>query len=169
MNLIYKLVREQLNKPSVSYSFHEGIEHESNDDIYVMCNQCNKLINSNDRIYKSYEQNKKNEKIKTEFVVYCSSNCFNKVKEKLPEIIVNTDFENIGDNTSSDLMARAHINLMLKILRENDLSLPLDKYNSKHEIERDILAGVISNKQFKKMIGEEVMEKYSSIVHYLGF
>ena len=169
VNLIYKLVREQLNKSSASYSFHEGIEHESNDEIYVMCNQCNKLINSNDRIYKSYEQIKKDGKIKTEFVVYCSSNCFNKVKEKLPEIIVNTDFENIGDNTSSDLMSRAHLNLMLKILRENDLSLPLDKYNSKHEIERDILAGVISNKQFKKMIGQEVMEKYSSIVHYLGF
>ena len=169
VNLIYKLVREQLNKSSASYSFHEGIEHESNDEIYVMCNQCNKLINSNDRIYKSYEQIKKDGKIKTEFVVYCSSNCFNKVKEKLPEIIVNNDFENIGDNTSYDLMSRAHLNLMLKILRENDLSLPLDKYNSKHEIERDILAGVISNKQFKKMIGQEVMEKYSSIVHYLGF
>ena len=171
VNLIYKLVREQLNKSSVSYSFHDDIESENTniDDVYMMCNKCNKLINSNDRIYKSYEQIKDNEKIKTEFVVYCSSNCFNKVKEKLPEIIENTDFENIGDNTSSDLMARAHINLMLKILRENDLYFPLDKYNSKHEIERDILSGVISNKQFKKMMSEEVMENYNSIVRYLGF
>lgn len=169
VNLIYKLVKEQLNKSSVSYNFHEDNETINSNDVYMMCNKCNKLINSNDRIYKSYEQIKDDEKIKTEFVVYCSSNCFNKVKEKLPEIMENTNFENIGDNTSSDLMSRAHLNLMLKILRENDISSNSNKYNSKHEIERDVLAGIISNKQFKKIMGEEVMENYSSIVSYLGF
>jgi hypothetical protein len=170
VNLIYKLVREQLNKSSASYNFNSGdqenIEH---DDVYVMCKQCNKLINSNDRIYKSYEQIKDNGKIRNEFVVYCSSNCFNKVEEKLPEITEDTKFENIGDNTSSDLMSRAHINLMLKILRETDIDLPVDNYNSKYEIERDINKGIISNKKFKKIMGEEIIEKYTSMIYYLGF
>ena len=41
--------------------------------------------------------------------------------------------------------------------------------HAKYEIERDINEGLVSNKQFKKIVSEEVMDNYSSIVNYLGF
>jgi hypothetical protein len=174
VSLAIKIPRETVNtiKTHVDdnknkYSFDSGYRFDNVEDINLFCSYCNKVIESDDNVLKSYEQHIDNKEVITNLMLYCSTDCFNNYNEKMPKLKEKYSHKH---NMDQDIKKRIHLNFMIKALRENKIPsnrLTYFGYTSTDDLKYDILNGKISLSQFVSIMGEKQMEKYNNVLYYL--
>ncbi len=143
VELVYNLI-EKFKIQNVKYQFDDSI-----DDIELSCSYCGEDIHSDDFYFKTIENQDGGNTLLTKLMIYCSSDCFNKVEEELPTLI-KPIVVNFSDN--SELKQKFYKNFMYKVLKENKEEL-MKKNVSVYNLDMKISKYDITPQEFKMIIG----------------
>jgi len=159
-----KSIEDFINSYAVSKDF-------KNVDVNLKCGYCEKAIHSYENVYKTYEktENEIGDKQFNDLVLYCSSDCFNKTFEVLPE----ESNEVIKEESSYSFFSfdkirnKTHTNLMLKMISENKIDLSNTPYKTPMQLKNDIENGKIGLESLGNIVGKNIMNKYNHILQYI--
>jgi len=166
-----EFVKSHVDKNINKYSFqNDQPTYDHDDEVDLFCNYCKKMIESDQDVLKTYEQyadeNELNG-VRTQLILYCSTDCFNNGVERVPKL---KERYNYNHNQDKEIKKRIQMNFMMKVLRENKIRrdrLTFFGYVSAEEFENDVMIGKITLAKFIGIVGNNVIEKYQAILYYI--